>query len=337
MGTVTVVPVTTTVTVTPNGPQPIPVQVVAQNVAVSVLIPEVAAEIARAEAAEAANASAITAETNRATAAEALLAPKASPALTGTPTAPTPSALDNSMKLATTAYADGAVAVEKTRALAAEALLIPTSQKGAANGVATLDVAGQLTLSQWPVGLFEYKGTWNASTNSPALANGTGRQGDVYVVTVAGTTNFGAGGIAFQIGDRVAYDGTAWSRWNAPDGVSSVAGRLGDVTLTHADITDWAALTTASFASFMNLAKTPDAIIAGNITRNAQEVVTSADVVWPDGTTGTFTTDSIGSLNTIDAYHITRVISGVTHTYTQSAITRDSSGAATAVPAMTYS
>lgn len=52
-------------------------------------------------------------------------APLASPALTGAPTAPTQSPLDNSTKLATTAYDDAAVLVEKTRALAAEALLAP--------------------------------------------------------------------------------------------------------------------------------------------------------------------------------------------------------------------
>ena len=52
-------------------------------------------------------------------------APLASPALTGTPTAPTATALDNSTKLATTAYADAAVAVEKSRAQTAEGLLAP--------------------------------------------------------------------------------------------------------------------------------------------------------------------------------------------------------------------
>lgn len=52
-------------------------------------------------------------------------APLASPAFTGTPTAPTAAALTDNTQIATTAYADTAVAVEKTRALAAEALLAP--------------------------------------------------------------------------------------------------------------------------------------------------------------------------------------------------------------------
>lgn len=68
---------------------------------------------------------AVAVEKTRAEAAEALLAPQASAALTGTPTAPTAAALTNSTQLATTAYADSAVSVEKARALAAEALLAP--------------------------------------------------------------------------------------------------------------------------------------------------------------------------------------------------------------------
>lgn len=53
----------------------------------------------------------------------ALKAPKASPALTGVPTAPTATPLTGTTQIATTAYDDAAVLVEKNRALAAEALL----------------------------------------------------------------------------------------------------------------------------------------------------------------------------------------------------------------------
>lgn len=68
-----------------------------------------------------ANATAISAETTRAEAAEALLAPLVSPALTGTPTVPTKPALTDSTAAASTAYADAAVAVETGRAETAEA------------------------------------------------------------------------------------------------------------------------------------------------------------------------------------------------------------------------
>jgi hypothetical protein len=69
--------------------------------------------------------SAVGVETSRAEAAEALLAPLASPALTGNPTATTQTALNNSTRIATTAYTDAAVGVETSRATTAEALLAP--------------------------------------------------------------------------------------------------------------------------------------------------------------------------------------------------------------------
>lgn len=53
---------------------------------------------------------AIAAETERAKAAEALMAPLASPVLTGNPTAPTQAAKDNSTKLANTSFVATAVA-----------------------------------------------------------------------------------------------------------------------------------------------------------------------------------------------------------------------------------
>lgn len=52
-------------------------------------------------------------------------APLASPALTGTPTAPTATALDNSTKIATTAYSDAAVGVEVSARIAADAAKAP--------------------------------------------------------------------------------------------------------------------------------------------------------------------------------------------------------------------
>lgn len=85
----------------------------------------VSTEKSRALAAEGSNAAAVTAETARALSAEALLAPLASPAFTGVPTAPTAPALTNTTEVATTAYTDSAVNVEKTRAQAAEGLLAP--------------------------------------------------------------------------------------------------------------------------------------------------------------------------------------------------------------------
>jgi len=82
------------------------------------------------------------------------------------------------------------------------------SEKGNANGYASLDSQGKVPISQLPSSIMEYKGTWNASTNTPTLTNGTGDTGDVYICNVAGTVNFGAGPITFAVGDYVIYSGT---------------------------------------------------------------------------------------------------------------------------------
>jgi len=93
-----------------------------------------------------------------------------------------------------------------------------------ANGVPRLDSNGKILVSQLPNSVMEYKGTWNAATNTPTLVNGTGNQGDVYLCNVAGTVNFGAGAIAFFVGDQVIYSGSIWQRASGASGtVTSVA------------------------------------------------------------------------------------------------------------------
>jgi hypothetical protein len=61
------------------------------------------------------------------------------------------------------------------------------------------------------IGALNYKGTWNASTNSPALASGVGSKGDYYVVSVAGNTNLD-GETLWGVGDWAAFNGTEWQK-----------------------------------------------------------------------------------------------------------------------------
>lgn len=89
---------------------------------------------------------------------------------------------------------------------------VAVSTKGQANGVASLDANGRIPYSQLPESAMEYKGTWDASTNTPALADGTGDTGDMYIVSIAGTVDFGSGDITFYEGDRVVYNGSIWQR-----------------------------------------------------------------------------------------------------------------------------
>ena len=53
-------------------------------------------------------------------------------------------------------------------------------------------------------------GTYNATTNTPALSNATGIEGDSYKVTVAGTQDFGAGSISMNIGDVIEFRDSLW-------------------------------------------------------------------------------------------------------------------------------
>lgn len=119
---------------------------------------------------------------------------------------------------------------------------IPSSEKGAANGVASLDANGKVPSSQLPNAIMEYQGVYNASTNTPTLANGAGNAdeaiGNVYRVTVAGTVDFGAGNITFEVGDYVILNSDKiWEKSDTTDAVATVFGRIGNVVAESGDYT----------------------------------------------------------------------------------------------------
>ena len=60
-----------------------------------------------------------------------------------------------------------------------------------------------------------YKGTYNASTNTPTLTNGVGLDGDMYVVSVAGTRDFGAGTVNLFVDDILIYLNGKYLKTNA--------------------------------------------------------------------------------------------------------------------------
>ena len=82
-----------------------------------------------------------------------------------------------------------------------------------------------------------YKGTWNASTNTPTLASGVGTNGWYYIVNVAGSTNLD-GITDWNIGDWAIFDGTAWQQVDNTDAVVSVNGFTGAVSLTTSNISE---------------------------------------------------------------------------------------------------
>lgn len=110
------------------------------------------------------------------------------------------------------------------------------SNKGVANGYASLDASGRLPVSQLSLDAVEYKGAWNASTNTPALADGVGNTGDFYTVSVGASRNLGSGAIDFQVNDKVIYNGATWEKIDTSDTVSSVNGFTGAVVLGAGDV-----------------------------------------------------------------------------------------------------
>lgn len=127
---------------------------------------------------------------------------------------------------------------------------IPVTQKGAANGVASLDSSGDVPSNQLdnapvsthatthdstgsdaitPAGIgaaeldgngklvesqntgLVYKGTWNGFSNSPTLSSGTGQKGNYYIVSTSGAALLD-GIDVWTEGDWVMFNGTAWTK-----------------------------------------------------------------------------------------------------------------------------
>jgi hypothetical protein len=106
-----------------------------------------------------------------------------------------------------------------------------TARKGVADGYASLDSTGRIPAAQLATAAVEYKGGWSAATNTPALANGTGNQGDMWRVTASGTQL----GAYFTVGDVVFYDGVNYVKlgggpsWVAIPPTSSSPGVMGQM------------------------------------------------------------------------------------------------------------
>ncbi|WP_052496490.1 hypothetical protein [Pedobacter lusitanus] len=110
------------------------------------------------------------------------------------------------------------------------------SEKGQNNGYAGLDAGGKVPLSQINaslIGAVNYQGTYDAGTNTPALpAAASGNKGWYYVVSAPGTQV----GLTLSINDWVISNGSTWGKVDNNNIVSSVAGKIGIVTLNKGDV-----------------------------------------------------------------------------------------------------
>jgi hypothetical protein len=109
-------------------------------------------------------------------------------------------------------------------------------QKGANNGIATLDQNGRLPASQLTLTAIEFKGTFGSTastTNGDLPSNPI--KGDLYVADENNYTSIEAG-LTFNSGDKAIFDGTNWVKNDAQDEVISVNNKTGAVTIAGVDI-----------------------------------------------------------------------------------------------------
>ena len=145
------------------------------------------------------------------------------------------------------------------------------SEKAQPNGYAPLDSGAKIPESYLPdsiVGQLIYKGTWDASTNTPTLPDPTTVKGDYYVTSVQGDYL----GLTYHIGDWVISNGTAWEQVDNTDAVTTVFGRLGAIVANEADysayyplISDLNAEIAARTAGDSNLQGQIDSILSNDI------------------------------------------------------------------------
>lgn len=159
------------------------------------------------------------------------------------------------------------------------------------------------------IGALNYKGTWNALTNSPTLTSGVGTKGDYYVVSTAGSTNLD-GTTLWGVGDWAVFNGSIWQKVDGGDtttvttltvtgltgymyanntspvtasttipnsGLANSATTLGNATLTLGSTT----------TSVGNLTLNNVNVASGNVTSN------NVNLTGTTAATATFATDSL--------------------------------------------
>ena len=107
---------------------------------------------------------------------------------------------------------------------------------GGGTSQAVLDALASLQAQIDALVVLDYKGTWNASTNTPTLASGVGDPGSYYIVSVAGSTNLD-GITDWQPGDWLIFNGTVWQKidqsWataGANNNITSMTGITGGIS-----------------------------------------------------------------------------------------------------------
>jgi hypothetical protein len=171
----------------------------------------------------------------------------------------------------------------------------------------TITINGSGVIAASGAGAVVYKGTWNASTNTPTLANGVGTAGWQYAVSVGGTINFGAGAITFTVGDFVLYSGTVWQQVAA--GGIAAAGTLTGTTLASSVVTS--SLTTVGTLTNLTVTNTITGSVsgsAGTVTSISGNTVTSGQVTTALGFTPYSNANPSGYITGINSSAVTTAL-----------------------------
>ena len=125
------------------------------------------------------------------------------------------------------------------------------------------------------IGALNYKGTWDASTNSPTLTSSVGTKGDYYVVSVSGSTNLN-GITDWVVTDWCVFNGSVWQKVDNSEViyVSNVATGTG---LTGGPITTTGTISLANTAVTAGSYGTASQV--SQVTIDAQGRITSASNV----------------------------------------------------------
>jgi hypothetical protein len=130
-------------------------------------------------------------------------------------------------------------------------------------------------------GAVNYKGTWNALTNTPTLSNssGGGANGDYYLVSVGGSTSLD-GLSTWNVGDWVVSNGSIWERLLGQG--SSLTGSIVNADISSSAAIAYSKLNLASSVANSDLTNMTQATIKGRATgggTGSPQDLTSAQVL----------------------------------------------------------
>lgn len=147
-------------------------------------------------------------------------------------------------------------------------------------------------------GGLNYIGTWDANTNTPTLQSSVGVKGNYYKVSVDGATSIN-GITDWKVSDLILFNGTTWDKIDNTDKVLTVCGRIGNVTISIADVANLQSTIDSLNARvpFPGFGITDSTACAGNDPRLSDPRPASDVSAWAKaGTKPTYTATEVGAI-----------------------------------------